>query len=103
MPRYIDAEELEKRINKYVKMGSYATYEQREVTDWCKDECIRQIHVMPTADVAEVKHGEWMKEGCGLRVCSECNFEYDHAGMPNEGLEYCPNCGAKMDGERKEK
>ena len=43
------------------------------------------------------KHGKWAKEGCGLRICSICNFEYDHSGMPAEGLNYCPNCGAKMD------
>lgn len=49
-------------------------------------------------DVEEVKHGEWVKEGCGLLVCNKCKFEYAHAGMPDEGLNYCPNCGAKMDG-----
>lgn len=51
MPRYIDLEELERRINEYVKMPRYASYEQRETADWCKDECIRQAYCMPTADV----------------------------------------------------
>lgn len=50
----------------------------------------------PTADVAEVKHGKWKKEGCGLLVCSVCGFEYDHSGMADEGLNFCANCGAKM-------
>ena len=50
------------------------------------------------ADFVEVKHGEWVKEGCGLLVCNKCKFEYAHAGMPDEGLNYCPNCGVKMDG-----
>lgn len=58
----------------------------------------RQARKAPTADVVEVKHGEWVKEGCGLLVCNKCKFEYAHAGMPDEGLNYCPNCGAKMDG-----
>lgn len=56
----------------------------------------------PTADVVKVKHGKWKKEGCGILVCNRCDFEYDHSGMPDEGLNYCPNCGAKMDGTPKE-
>ena len=51
------------------------------------------------ADVVEVKHGRWdarLMTDIGaywVYWCSECNnfsyFKYD----------YCPNCGAKMDGE----
>ena len=57
------------------------------------------IDAIPAADVVEVRHGEWTKEGCGILVCSNCGFEYDHAGVPEEGVNYCPNCGAKMDGK----
>lgn len=60
----------------------------------------RDIREIPAADVVKVVYGEWVEEGCGLLVCSKCNFEYDHSGMPNEGLNYCPNCGAKMDGDK---
>ena len=51
MPRYIDLEEFERRINENVKAPRYWSYEQREVTEWCKDECIRQAYCM-LADVA---------------------------------------------------
>lgn len=57
-------------------------------------------HFISAADVVEVRHGRWVEEGCGLLVCSKCNFEYDHSGMPFEGLYYCPKCGAKMDGDK---
>lgn len=43
--------------------------------------------------------GEWEKDRNG-RTCSECGFKYYASG----GLfSYCPDCGAKMDRERKEK
>lgn len=42
----------------------------------------------------ERKHGEWtVINGCvSCSVCGEPNMEWN----------YCPNCGAKMDGERKD-
>jgi hypothetical protein len=59
------------------------------------------------ADYAEVKHGEWIKldgewreQGTNkqliIRQCSFCGTFYQNAPYI-----YCPNCGAKMDGERK--
>lgn len=57
------------------------------------------------ADAVEVVHGEWSTvedDYCGLIAleCSVCNnqwwFEDD---PPIEHYQYCPNCGAKMDGE----
>ena len=52
-----------------------------------------------TADVAEVKHGEWSLkyEGVGhYWECSECGFK--NCVMPRTN--YCPHCGAKMDDEK---
>ncbi len=48
MARYIDLEELEKRINENIKPE---TLEEKALIEWCKDECIRQAYCMPTADV----------------------------------------------------
>ena len=58
-----------------------------------------QIADLPAADVVEVVHGEWVwKELCGevgyMLVCSECE-ESEGACVR---FDYCPNCGAKMDG-----
>ena len=58
-----------------------------------------------TSSTEEVRHGEWVEpddewEACVIScICSVCGwrshlFEDDVNGMP-----YCPNCGAKMDGE----
>lgn len=69
----------------------------------------------PTADVVEVMHGHWkynpngMDLGLGAWECSLCRCRNDNLPMDEKinpriwaGTKFCPNCGAKMDGERKE-
>lgn len=65
------------------------------------------IEESPTADVVEVRHGKWTEkvkdERFGdewdeivLYECSVCNSEcVESLGI----YQYCPNCGAKMDGK----
>ena len=56
------------------------------------------IDAVPTADVAPVKHGHWVKEKSDVLIhwhCSVCENCY-YLEEPNAN--YCPNCGAKMDG-----
>ena len=66
------------------------------------DHVIDIIEDIPSADVAPVRHGHWIKNDphCdGLAFlwnCSECGEESD------EGYRYCPACGARMDGENDE-
>ena len=95
---YIDTEKLKRniRVNLMPNVDDDGTVTVENAERWF----LSLINNQPTADVVEVKHGEWVKEGCGLLVCNKCKFEYAHAGMPDEGLNYCPNCGAKMDGRR---
>ncbi len=58
----------------------------------------------PTADVAEVKHGEWKIEEYKNHlnvVCPNCNKEfyvYKQGQYRIDRSNYCPNCGARMDG-----
>ena len=54
-----------------------------------------EIDYVPTADVVEVRHGEWGFDGTGW-TCSECD------GYGGNRYKYCPHCGAKMDAERRE-
>ena len=60
----------------------------------------------PTADVAEVKHGYWYTidsdVGWELVGCSECRGEYSLCDGEDR-TDYCPYCGAKMDGGRGER
>lgn len=65
------------------------------------------VNTTPTADVQEVKHGKWIdrEADLGYKVyqCSVCEEEYClETGSPQEnGYNFCPNCGAKMDGGKK--
>ena len=98
-------------------------------TEWQKgywdgvDDMAEYIREEPAADVAEVKHGEWIEnECCDISgVCSVCGaeahytsrfeetFDYDwEENLQSTGYEeikeyirtpYCSNCGARMDGE----
>ncbi len=67
------------------------------------------------ADVAPVVHGRWICEwdtdlGITTVICSRCKDAREVRGCyvstGGEGMydedAYCPNCGAKMDGERKD-
>jgi rubrerythrin len=47
-----------------------------------------------TVDAVEVKHGRW-ENGRHCYECSVCKNGY--LGMPK--TKYCPDCGAKMDGD----
>ena len=46
----------------------------------------------PAADVAPVRHARWKRYGKNLGECSECGE------IVSVRSNYCPNCGAKMDG-----
>jgi hypothetical protein len=59
----------------------------------------------PVADVAPVVHARWIHsryEDCSeqfeLVKCSQCNHEAYAMAFYVRGGNYCPNCGAKMDG-----
>ena len=56
---------------------------------------------LPTADVAEVKHGEWIycPETLHLKsgyTCSVCKDPMWHSPDVPQAFNFCPNCGAKM-------
>ena len=48
----------------------------------------------PAANVAPLVHGRWVFGGDGCVICSKCNEEESN----NNHRNYCPNCGAIMDG-----
>ena len=66
------------------------TYEDGKIID---------VHIRDTDDVVKVfvpvRHGRWIdaREYCGDYMCSNCEALYG-----TNKFNYCPNCGAKMDG-----
>lgn len=69
------------------------------------ESAIAVLEDAPTVDAVEVVHGKWIIYddgfGCEIMHCSVCNSEFydgdnDTVDHPHN---YCPNCGAKMDGK----
>lgn len=69
-----------------------------------------EFDAFPTADVRPEKHGYWIpnfdnaadeKRGVAMKYkCSECgNTEKDETYSHAMDYEFCPRCGAKMDGK----
>ena len=98
-----------------------SNHDDREwmVSQYNADWIYSWIENQPSADVATVRHGRWMwdvethgdpmygvDEDFGYR-CSECKVWADEYGVdgdiyeepPTHILHFCPNCGARMDGE----
>ena len=94
MDDYISREALLKCQFEFYSHGTHC-YEKAVYAD--------VIKTFPAADVAEVVQGEWIEWWPGdcsvimtgeemLFECSLCTAKY------SERSNYCPNCGAKMDG-----
>lgn len=69
--------------------------------------CHSLVKRAPTIDAEPVKHGRWVGSADGyadgelvydMWECSECGYDADGADEKPD-WNYCPNCGAKMDGE----
>lgn len=90
MPRYIDADALKQPIGSYNPVKY--TYEYGYVVT------VEDIDSAPSADVQEVKHGEWIiDENDPERdtQCSICGFVLDD-WIQGALYSFCPNCGADM-------
>ena len=56
------------------------------------------IEVIPVADVVPVIHGQWVEYQIPpIICCSNCDWA---TGIEEKNFQYCPNCGAKMDGSK---
>lgn len=70
-----------------------------EQVGYSREDAADCIRYMDTADVAPVVHGRWVKRGCKWQ-CTNCKVLMSIDGTPKENLlNYCPNCGARMDGD----
>lgn len=79
MPRYIDADKLcDGRLS--------------------NDPVVIAAGCEPTVDVQEVKHGHWETYLCRLEHTCSCCAATFYSARKCEGMNYCSNCGAKMDG-----
>ena len=93
MGRYIDADEL---VKLYTNTPTLNLDGYRVPIEVVRE----NIKDAPTANVVEVKHGEWKRVECGT-ICTQCrrvydnDFEFSHEKV-KQNFKYCPNCGADM-------
>ena len=113
MARYIDA-------NYLFKCQTCRHFDGDECDTFCDSyECYSpDMSKIPTADVVEVKHGKWIMDEIERQRFGKWGYPEDHKhycsccnkeGLHNYGddccdswwylSDYCPNCGAKMDGD----
>ena len=63
----------------------------------------RALCEIPAADVAQVVRGRWEHLGGDEWCCSACGFVITTEGSWDKPTKkYCEDCGAMMDGERKD-
>ena len=89
MARLIDAKQMELQIKEALKNNPVLM-----------GQMLRWVRLQPTVDAVEVVHGRWVMKETMIRspfaknaYCSVCLEETSYAHN------YCPNCGAKMDGD----
>ena len=101
MARYIDIEE-------FFKLFSCTS---------CTDDIIEYLQEIPTADVEEVKHGHFIRNERNIPKMKVFHEKGYASSMNNKSIfwtcsccgswasliqKYCSECGAKMDGGKKE-
>ena len=89
MSKYISADELISTLNETIEKHKNSDMFTRTVR--AAENMITIIKRMPSADVVEVKHGEWKPERTRFGFyCNKCKM-YSY-----RSTNFCPSCGADM-------
>lgn len=93
MEKYIDTERIKRHkiITHYP--GDYHNGWNDAIDEILEDE---------PADVQKVKHGRWIDKGRFALMCGCCEEYVARNLLYGYRLDYCPKCGAKMDGKESE-
>ena len=103
-PRLIDAFSLSDEVFESKKDNPHSDGIVRRTHDHEHDRFLCMIALAPTVDAVPVVHGRWEFDGsdfADIWKCTACGddwfFEYDPRDNETR-VNYCPNCGARMDG-----
>ena len=100
MARYIDADALREEVIEEISQNNLNNLFRYAFID---EDFVAMIDDSPTANVAEVRHGQWLPiEDDVIFKCSLCDCEVSTSWDYEEDdmFSYCPCCGARMDGEQ---
>lgn len=111
--RLIDADALLEKFNRKADIWTALTDEDTagDFAFYCK--LADAVEDMPTVDAVPVKHGRWEEQTVGSYEENSVIADWQSAKCSECGLylttpylyyftkhNFCPECGAKMDGER---
>ena len=98
MAEYIEREALMRRI-KEIHCAECDSYHGARCRACWVDDTLDYIDSEQAADVAPVRHGRWIEKDkysfgtfYDCSICGNCILDNGHS------WNYCPNCGAIMDG-----
>ena len=95
MAKYVNLDKIIAKLEKAVEEHKADISEENAITAWIFKRFIAELEKVPAVDVAPVRHGYWIECNYGLTFeCSECKYPTEY-----NLTDYCPNCGAKMDGK----
>ena len=98
-------------MSRYLNEGAVWSAIKRipHITVQTRQAILEALRKVPTADVKEVKHGQWIEDDDTLARCSACgwytDYDYDYVtnnGLGNNDFLFCGHCGARMDGGNEE-
>ena len=100
MAEYIDLEAFKKSVEE-----RYCKQCKEEGKDYngclCRacwvDDMLDEVECFQPSDVAPVVHGRWV-EHLDEMECSVCKRQWNYCDNDTNTFNFCPNCGAKMDG-----
>ena len=100
--RLIDANDLIAEINEAISNIAFTSPYQSDISTMTSgmERVLDIVEDSPSVDAVEVVHGRWEKsEYNGFVRCDKCKDVYiDESWLTDGKWNYCPNCGAKMDG-----
>ena len=110
MPRYIDADKILSHLNDEIEACGDPDGNNEPITYGTMLGLLSAkafIETAETADVQEVRHGHWIEKNldgfrkveCSCSMCGWSGVENYDSYVDIHDFEFCPYCGAKMDGE----
>lgn len=90
--------------DEYIRRGDALKGIELFQCGWVEIEAVQSDYIerLPAADVAPVVHEKWLLDRWPRwphRECSRCKIMIPRTKeVPDQYWQYCPNCGARMDG-----
>ena len=91
-------------MSEYVKLKTArgivcSACEEFALPGGCPEDCAWMRRLKENAaDVAPVVHGQWL-DNEDYMFCSICGIQWNYCDNDTKTFNYCPNCGARMDGD----